>query len=160
MSEAHSQHPYWLLYQVVADSPRAPRSRQRHCWQRLVTKLMRRNSPAGSAGYSRVAGAGCGCRWIVREAAVADEEPVTTVTSLSTVNLAAVLVFWQMTKSFLFYWRCLAMATPVYTGIPNMDKRRTIFTLRLHADGVKANSRAIGAKPSHFSPAMYTGKHT
>ncbi len=32
VSEAHSQHPYWLLYQV-ADSRRAPRSRQRHCYR-------------------------------------------------------------------------------------------------------------------------------
>ncbi len=32
MSEAHSQHPYWLLYQV-ADSWRAPRIRQRHCYR-------------------------------------------------------------------------------------------------------------------------------
>lgn len=41
-----------------------------------------------------------------------------------------------------------------------MDKEEQYLLFALSTPMEVLNSRAIGAKPSHFSPAMYTGKHT
>ncbi|VEA62556.1 Uncharacterized protein ybeR [Salmonella enterica subsp. salamae] len=39
-----------------------------------------------------------------------------------------------------------------------MDKEEQYLLFALSTPMEVLNSRAIGAKPSHFSPAMYTGK--
>ncbi|EHO5099802.1 J domain-containing protein [Salmonella enterica] len=101
MSEAHSQHPYWLLYQV-ADSLACAEDPLAALLQRLVTKL---DAPdicplealviRGLLGRAAAVATPC-------EAVVADEEPVTTVTSPSTEESGGGFGLWQMIKIILF----------------------------------------------------------
>lgn len=101
MSEAHSQHPYWLLYQV-ADSLACAEDPSAALLQRLVTKL---DAPdicplealviRGLLGRAAAVATPC-------EAVVADEEPVTTVTSPSTEESGGGFGLWQMIKIILF----------------------------------------------------------
>ncbi|EHN1423111.1 J domain-containing protein [Salmonella enterica] len=101
MSEAHSQHPYWLLYQV-ADSLACAEEPSATLLQRLVTKL---DAPdicplealviRGLLGRAAAVATPC-------EAVVADEEPVTTVTSPSTEESGGGFGLWQMIKIILF----------------------------------------------------------
>ncbi|MCU7099951.1 J domain-containing protein [Salmonella enterica] len=101
MSEAHSQHPYWLLYQV-ADSLACAEDPSAALLQRLVTKL---DAPdicplealviRGLLGWAAAVATPC-------EAVVADEEPVTTVTSPSTEESGGGFGLWQVIKIILF----------------------------------------------------------
>ncbi|ECV3471474.1 J domain-containing protein [Salmonella enterica subsp. enterica serovar Derby] len=101
MSEAHSQHPYWLLYQV-ADSLACAEEPSATLLQRLVTKL---DAPdicplealviRGLLGRAAAVATPC-------EAVVADEEPVTTVTSPSTEESGGGFGLWQVIKIILF----------------------------------------------------------
>ncbi|EGX6614877.1 J domain-containing protein [Salmonella enterica] len=101
MSEAHSQHPYWLLYQV-ADSLACAGDPSAALLQRLVTKL---DTPdicplealviRGLLGRAVAIATPC-------EAVVANEEPVTTVTSPSTEESGGGFGLWQVIKIILF----------------------------------------------------------
>ncbi|ECK9502767.1 DnaJ domain protein [Salmonella enterica subsp. enterica serovar Infantis str. SARB27] len=101
MSEAHSQHPYWLLYQV-ADSLACAEEPSAALLQRLVTKL---DTPdicplealviRGLLGRAAAVATPC-------EAVVADEEPVTTVTSQSVEESSGGFGLWQVIKIILF----------------------------------------------------------
>ncbi|EAB9004796.1 J domain-containing protein [Salmonella enterica subsp. enterica] len=101
MSEAHSQHPYWLLYQV-ADSLACAEEPSATLLQRLVTKL---DAPdicplealviRGLLGRAAAVATPC-------EAVVADEEPVTTVTSQSVEESGGGFGLWQVIKIILF----------------------------------------------------------
>lgn len=101
MSEAHSQHPYWLLYQV-ADSLACAEEPSAALLQSLVTKL---DAPdicplealviRGLLGRAAAVATPC-------EAVVADEEPVTTVTSPSTEESGGGFGLWQVIKIILF----------------------------------------------------------
>lgn len=101
MSEAHSQHPYWLLYQV-ADSLACAEEPSATLLQSLVTKL---DAPdicplealviRGLLGQVAAVATPC-------EAVVADEEPVTTVTSPSTAESGGGFGLWQVIKIILF----------------------------------------------------------
>ncbi|EBU3151745.1 J domain-containing protein [Salmonella enterica] len=101
MSEAHSQHPYWLLYQV-ADSLACAGDPSAALLQRLVTKL---DTPdicplealviRGLLGRAAAIATPC-------EAVVANEEPVTTVTAPSTEESGGGFGLWQVIKIILF----------------------------------------------------------
>lgn len=101
VSEAHSQHPYWLLYQV-ADSLACAEEPSAALLQSLVTKL---DAPdicplealviRGLLGRAAAVATPC-------EAVVADEEPVTTVTSPSTEESGGGFGLWQVIKIILF----------------------------------------------------------
>ncbi|EAX8475489.1 J domain-containing protein [Salmonella enterica] len=101
MSEAHSQHPYWLLYQV-ADSLACAGDPSAALLQRLVTKL---DTPdicplealviRGLLGRAAAIATPC-------EAVVANEEPVTTVASPSTEESGGGFGLWQVIKIILF----------------------------------------------------------
>ncbi|HCL4919916.1 J domain-containing protein [Salmonella enterica] len=101
MSEAHSQHPYWLLYQV-ADSLACAEDPSAALLQSLVTTL---DAPdicplealviRGLLGRAAAVATPC-------EAVVADEEPVTTVTSQSVEESGGGFGLWQVIKIILF----------------------------------------------------------
>ncbi|EBK0307631.1 J domain-containing protein [Salmonella enterica] len=101
MSEAHSQHPYWLLYQV-ADSLACAGDPSAALLQRLVTKL---DTPdicplealviRGLLGRAAAIATPC-------KAVVANEEPVTTVTAPSTEESGGGFGLWQVIKIILF----------------------------------------------------------